>query len=124
MRFPFVLFIATLSCCKAAGIPSQNQGDLQKLITTEIGVNATVKKNSNETFALAFRAQDRRLEFLVIRLTDNKIVVKEKINEGSVTWSGELQIKVNERPGIVKMDSKPEDHTRLINLDKYVINKK
>ncbi|HLZ17263.1 MAG TPA: hypothetical protein VKQ08_09490 [Cyclobacteriaceae bacterium] len=124
MRFLLVLLIATLSCCQAVGIPPQNQDNLQKLIEGEIGTKAIIKKNGTETFALAFQTQNRSVAFIVVRLTDMKVVVKEKIREGAVTWSGDLQIKVNETPGIVKTDSRPEDHTRLINLNNYVINRK
>jgi hypothetical protein len=124
MRSFLVLLIATLSCCHAAGISSQNQGNLQKLVEGELGVNATIKKNSAETFALAVQPQSRSIAFIIIRLTDMNVVAREKINNGSVTWGGDMRIKVTETPGMVKTDAKEGDHSRIINLNNYVINRK
>src|SRR5260221_6715110 len=114
MRFLFVMFLSTLCCCKAATTSLQNQVTLQKIVDNEIGVNATIEKNSSAAFALAFQVKDRSVEYIVVRLADLKIVVKEKINQGSVTWSGDMRIKVTQTPGIVKMNSKPEDNIRFI----------
>ena len=121
MRFLSVLFIATLFCCKAANNPSSDQATLEKLVETEIGANATIEKNNSSTFALASRTDNRFIEYLIIRLSDLKIVVKEKI-QGSVTWSGDMAIKVTQTPGMVKMNSRPEDNVKIINLDNYLIH--
>jgi len=43
-------------------------------------------------------------------------VVKEKI-QGSVNWSGEMEIKVIRTPGIVKKNAQPEDNIRVIDLN-------
>ncbi len=90
---------------------------------SELGTSATVKENTAQTFALAYRSQNRLTDYMVIRLSDFKIVIKEKI-QGSVTWSGELQIKESRIPNMVKRNQKPEDNTRLIDLNNYIINKK
>jgi hypothetical protein len=123
MRFLSVFFLATLYCCKAASTTSHEQVTLEKITEAEIGPNAVIEKNHTATFALAYRAKDRSVEYIVIRLSDLKIVIKEKI-QGSVTWEGEMQIKVTQTPGMVKLNSKPEDNVKIIDLTNYAIQKK
>jgi len=123
MRFLSVFFLATLFCCKAASNPSNNQATLEKIVETEIGVNAIIKKNNSLTFALASQTNNRSVEYLIIRLSDLKIIIKEKI-QGSVTWNGDKEIKVTQIPGTVKMNSRPEDNVKIINLNNYAIPNK
>ncbi len=123
MRFLSVALIATLYCCKAAHVSSHQQITLQKIVESEIGANAIVERNNSSTFALASQSRGRSIEFIVIRLIDLKIVVKEKI-QGSVTWDREMTIKVTTTPGVVKMNSRPEDNVRVVDLNNYVIQKK
>jgi hypothetical protein len=123
MRFFSALFLLTLCCCKAASPSSQEPSSLQKIVDSEIGTHAVIEKNKVETFALAHQTSNTSVEYLVIRLSDLKIVVKEKI-QGSVKWSGEMEIKVARMPGIVKKNTQPEDNIRLIDLNNYVIHKK
>jgi len=121
MRFLSLLFIAALFCCKAANNASSDQATLEKLVETEIGANATIEKNNSSTFALASRTDNRFIEYIIIRLSDLKIVVKDKI-QGSVTWSGDMAIKVMKTPGMVKMNSRPDDNVKIINLENYLIH--
>jgi hypothetical protein len=123
MRFLSVLFVATLCCCKAASTTSHEQATFEQIVESEIGANAIIEKNNPLTFALAYHTNNRSVDYLIIRLSDLKIVVKEKI-QGSVTWDGAMRIKVITMPGIVKMNSKPEDKVRIIDLNNYVIHKK
>jgi len=123
MRFLSVFFLITLYCCKAASTTSHQQVTLKEIAEAEIGTQATIEKNHAATFALAYQAKDRTVEYLVVRIADLKIVVKEKI-QGSVTWDGDMKIKVTQTPGMVKVDAKPEDHVRIIDLNNYAIQKK
>jgi hypothetical protein len=123
MRFFSALLFFILCCCKAASTSSQEPSSLQKIVTSEIGASAIIEKNNSATFALAQQTENKSVSFLVIRLSDLKIVIKEKII-GSVTWSGEMEIKIIRTPGIVKTNAQPEDNIRVINLNNYVIHKK
>jgi hypothetical protein len=123
MRFFLVVFLSTLCCCKASVTSSQEPASLQKIVASEIGTQAVIEKNNAGTFALAHQTENKSVSFLVIRLADLKIVLKEKIN-GSVRWSSEMEIKVTQVPGIVKKNAQPEDNTRLIDLNNYVIHRK
>ena len=123
MRFLSVFFLITLCGCKAASTSSHEQVALKKIAEAEIGPDAIIEKNHTATFALAYQAKDRTVEYLVVRIADLKIVVKEKI-QGSVTWDGEMKIKVTQTPGMVKVDAKPADNVRVIDLNNYAIQKK
>jgi hypothetical protein len=123
MRFFLVIFIATLCCCKAASTSSLNQSTLQKIVESELGANAIIEKNNPSNFALAYESKDKTVRFMVVRLSDLKIIIKEKI-QGSVTWDKEMKIKVVTIPGIVKANAKPEDNVRVIDLNNYVIQNK
>lgn len=124
MRFLSILFLLALCCCKSSTSSKQEQDTLQKIIDTEIGADAKIEKNKQATFVLAYQSQNRSVEYIIVRLTDLKVVIKEKINQGSVTWNGEMQIKVVRTPGMIKKNSKPKDNIQLIDLNNYVINKK
>lgn len=123
MRFVPALFLSTLCCCKAASPSSQGPASLQEIVDSEIGTHALIEKNKGETFALAYQNGNASVEYLVVRLSDLKIVVKEKI-QGSVKWSGDMEITVTRTPGIVKKNARPEDNIRLIDLNNYVIHNK
>jgi hypothetical protein len=123
MRFIPAVFIATLCCCKAAGISSSDQSSLQQIVESELGANAKIEKNNTSNFALAHESKDKTVSFIVVRLTDLKIVVKEKI-QGSVTWDKAMSIKVTTIPGIVKANAKPEDNVRIIDLNNFAIQSK
>jgi hypothetical protein len=123
MRFLSVFFITTLCSCRAVGTTSHVQTSLEQTIEREIGGDAIIGKNSTATFALAYQSKNKSVEYVVIRLSDLKVVAKERI-QGSVTWDGEMKIKVTQTPGIVKLDSKPGDNVKVIDLNNYIIQKK
>ncbi len=126
MRAFLFIVISILFCCKpSARVQSESQGDkLQTLVEKEIGKSAVIEKNPSNTFALASHTENRTVDYVVIRLSDLKVVIKEKIIIGSVSWSGDRQIKVVSIPGMVRANARPEDNVRLIDLNNYVINKK
>jgi hypothetical protein len=123
MRFFSALLLSALCCCKAASTSSQELTPLEKKVHSEVGSPAILEKNKSATFALAYRAKGISVEYLVIRLSDLKAVVKGKI-QGSVTWHGDMEIKVMQTPGMVKTNAKPADNVRLINLNNYIVHKK
>jgi hypothetical protein len=124
MRFLSIFFLLVLCCCKSSTTAKQKPNTLQKIVDTEIGTGAKIETNKPLTFALAYQSQNRSVEYVIVRLTDLSVVIKEKINQGSVTWNGEMQIKVMRTPGIIKKNLKPENNIQVIDLNNYVINKK
>jgi len=105
--------------CKPASKTHSQDDLLQKITYQEIGENATITKNDSKTFALVVLNRDESVRYAVIRLSDNKVAIKNNIR-GTISWSGDLQLTEVRTPGIVKKDSKPEDFTRTIDLRQYL----
>jgi hypothetical protein len=117
------IFLFLFCACKPAS-KNQAQSDnvLQKVVNKEVGESASVSKNTANTFALAFTNRNQSVQYVVIRLSDNKVVFKNKIR-GSIQWSGDMQLTEVTTPGMVKKEDKPEDRSKLIDLNKYLSHK-
>ena len=119
MRAICVLLFFLSACKPTSRTLSPNENLLQKTVTQEIGKNATVTKNDSDTFALAVLTNDESMRYGVIRLSDNKIVLKNNIR-GTIRWDGDMKLIESRTPGIVKKDSKPDDYSRTIDLSQFV----
>jgi hypothetical protein len=114
------VFLFLLCACKPIQKnTSQTDEVLQKIVKEELGENAIVTKNSSKSFALATLKRDESIQYAIIRISDNKVVMKNKIR-GTIDWSGEMQLTESRIPGIIKKDSKPEDYSRVINLNQFI----
>lgn len=120
MRVVAVVLLLFCACKPSSKGQSQQDNVLQKIVAQEIGEKVVTTKNNSKTFALAYLEQDGFTNYSIIRLSDNKIVAKEKIR-GSVRWLSDMQIQESHTPGIVKRDAKPEDHSKVIDLNKYLV---
>src|SRR5437879_1890313 len=103
--FGVVLFLFC-ACKPASKTLSQGDAPLQELVVREIGESATITKNDSKTFALGVLKKDESVRYVVIRLSDNKVVVKNNLR-GTVNWDGDMQLSEFRTPGIVKKESKP-----------------
>ncbi len=124
MKFLSPLLFLALCCCKPlASVQKENQTTLRFVVESELGTAAIIEKNKSQAFALAYRDQNRETKYIVVRLSDLNVILKETIT-GSVRWSGEMQLKESLIPGMVRRDPKPDDNIRLIDLNNYIIHKK
>ena len=123
MRFFFALLVLLCACKPASTNLSQDNKALKKLVTHEIGENATITQNESKTFALGVLGKDESVRYVVIRLSDNKVVVKN-IFRGSITWTNDMQLTESVKPGIVKKDSRPGDYSRIIDLNAFLTQTK
>jgi hypothetical protein len=114
-----VLLFLFFACKPASKIQSRNDNLLQRTVSQEIGETAVVTKNDSKTFALAVLNKDESVRYVVIRLSDNKVVIKNNIR-GTISWSGDMKLTEARALGIVKKDSKPEDYSRTIDLKQYL----
>jgi len=123
MRFFFVVLFSLTFCKPSSGIKTTEQSVdlLHKIVQQELGDNPSIEKNQANTFALAFRSENKFLKYIVVRLQDNQVVLREKIR-GSVTWTGNMQIKESHIPGMVRSNSKPEDFMKTIDLNQFVVH--
>lgn len=125
MRFFFfiVAFFIFCSCKPSSKGQSQNRDELQKIVKQEIGENASTIKNTLNTFVLATREREGSIDYAVIRLSDNKVVLKSRVR-GAIGWSGDMQLKESRTPGMVKKDSNSDEFIKLIDLNQYVVQSK
>ena len=123
MRFLCVLLVLLSACKPATTTIAQNDNALQKLVTHEIGENAIITQNESKTFAVGILSKDESTRYVVIRLSDNKVVIKNSIR-GSIAWTNDMQLSESVKPGIVKKDSKPGDYSRTIDLNQFLMQAK
>jgi hypothetical protein len=122
MRSLLLFCLLTLSSCKAAVYEQKDQrSSLQSIVTSELGSVAAIENNKPGTFALAYSINNRSLKYIVVRLADLKIVIRQKIVKGSIAWSEDLQLKETHAPEMVKKNASARDNTRLIDLKNYVV---
>ncbi len=126
LKYLSLVWLFTLCCCKApASVQKESQtSPLQSLVESKLGANANIEKNISNTFALAYIAENRSISYIVIRLSDLKIVVNSKIERGSITWFKDMELKETRTPGIVKKNTKPDDNIKLIDLAQFVVQKR
>jgi len=118
--FSTALWIFAFLGCQSIPHAAANQ-TLEDVIARELGPGATVEKNQSGTLALAYVEKERNLTYLVVRVADGQMIVKNKIR-GSVTWHADQVLKETSVPGIIKADEKATDHTKLIDLSVYKIH--
>jgi hypothetical protein len=121
--FCFALLILIISCKPASKGQSVASDAFQKIVAKELSDKSIVTKNNTNSFALAYQEEDGFIRYIIVRLTDNNVVRKEKIR-GSVSWVNDMQIKESIIPGIVKKDAKPDDNTRIIDLNQFIVQAK
>jgi len=123
MRSVGILLFFLCACKPSTKTLSQNNNTLQQLVIREIGENAAITQNESKTFALGILSKDESVRYVVIRLSDYKVVLKNNIR-GSISWTNDMQLTESIKPGIVKKDSKPEDYSRAIDLKPFLIQAK
>src|SRR5882724_6158447 len=103
MRFLFVAFLSLTLCKPINSVKASDSSvnTLTRIVHAEIGDHAILEKNSSNTFALGFKSDKSFVKYIVIRLQDNQVVLRDKVH-GSVLWLDEMRIKVSRIPGIVK----------------------
>jgi len=119
MRALIVALLLLCACKPSSKGQTQDDDSLLKIIKKEIGEKSTTTKNNSKTFALAYLEEDRTVRYIIVRLSDNTIVVKEKIR-GTISWVNDMQIKEMRTPGTVKKDYNPEEYSKVIDLNKYM----
>lgn len=124
MRFLFFVAVFIFCSCRPSSKGQSPNGDaLQKIVKQEIGENANTVKNTPNTFALATREREGSIDYVVVRISDHKVVLKGRVR-GAIGWSGDMQLKESRTPGMVKNDTKPDEYVKLIDLNQYVVQSK
>jgi hypothetical protein len=99
-----VLVSITCECCRAANSnQSTNNSSLENLVNARIGKDYAVEFNAKRTHALCYqkRSDDhaqRTIQFIVVRLEDNKEVADGTFKMGYVKWKDNATVEVLSTP--------------------------
>jgi hypothetical protein len=114
------LILLIIFSCKA-----QQQKHSLQVISEKIGDNAIIDYNQDRSFALVQEkftvVQDAEYtsSFLIIRMSDNKIIKEGKVVHGYIKWINDDIIETFEMPGVIKDGQEEEDFKKRINIRNF-----
>ncbi|MCB0504333.1 MAG: hypothetical protein KDC58_02415 [Cyclobacteriaceae bacterium] len=120
-----VLGVFLLSCGTKVRNSSgkDNQVKYQQVAEKSLGAGIDCTKNNSETYVLCVNEgtgsseQPRKmLSFMVIRTSDNKVMLEQKVDGGTVNWYSDNEIEVFTIPGIMGRDQTKDDYTLIYNV--------
>jgi len=117
-----ILLIILLSSCKPMAQQMVHEKTLEAIVMERLGTQATIEKNKNQTFALAYQANHstQAVAYLVIRLSDLKIVEEATRARIILSWMDTYKIKISITPGILRKDE-PINEPEIIDVTKYIV---
>lgn len=114
------LILLTIFSCKA-----QQQKHSLQVISEKIGDNAIIDYNKDRSFALiqekfsVVQDSEYTSSYLIIRMSDNKIIKEGKVVHGYIKWINDDIIEIFEMPGLIKDDQEESDFKSHINVRNF-----
>lgn len=126
MKFLLPFLLVTLCWLNPGASFQQNKPSLslQSIVTSELGAHTTIENNKSGTFALAYSIHNRSVKYIVIRLTDLKIVVDQKTIRGSIAWNDDMCLKEVHAAEMVKKNADGNENAKLIDLRSFIVRKR
>jgi hypothetical protein len=102
IRLVFTLFMLTVSIslmdCKGAGAASQ-KNTLDSVVNEQLGKKYDMAYNASKTYALCQQLREadhsqRNFKYVVVRLSDHRVVREGSFRMGHVQWQGDTSIEV------------------------------
>ncbi len=97
-----VIAFAVLISCKSSQQNANNEENMVNLVEEELGGQAEFYPNSDESFILCKRideGKNKLVNFLVYDQQSNKIIHKQSLIKGEVSWDSENLIKIVQELG-------------------------
>ena len=116
--------IALVDSCKPAIQSTKLRPEPETIIRRELGDEASVRRNSSGSFAICTRNGQDQTQFMVVRLSDNRIVVSKKVVNGFAEWTGDLEITYYTVPGIIREGETAANYMKKIDLRPYLQNQR
>lgn len=116
---PALLLLIIFSC------KAQQQNHTLQVISEKIGDNAIIDYNRDRSFALVqekftiIQDAEYTSSYLIIRISDNKIIKEGKVVHGYIKWINDDVIEVFEMPGVIKDGQEEDDFKRSINIRNF-----
>ncbi len=118
MRLLLILFI--LVGCKT----SSQDSSLKKIINQELDGDYKIELNDSKTYALAWNKNQSNVNYVVVKLSTNSIILKKVNIHAEVTWHDDLHIKEITKSGQFKKDGSATNEIKLINVNDFTEAKK
>jgi argonaute-like protein implicated in RNA metabolism and viral defense len=105
---------------------STSEGNwLVDLAAQEVGERATIEANRDASFSLCWNDKETEakvpaLQFIIVRMSDHKVVEQGSVTMGEVRWSNDYEVQVSHLQGQVQLERGPDSNTRTIDVRKYL----
>jgi hypothetical protein len=122
------LAVFFVSCAGGKSAKSTIEPDdkwLMDLATQEVGSPPTIEPNRDGSFSLCWKDKEMEnrmpaLQFIIVRMSDHKVVEQGAVTMGEVRWSDDYKVEVSHRQGQVQLERSPESNIRTIDVKKYL----
>ncbi len=117
------------SCAKTVTttkVPVAKNDWLTTLATEKIGEGSSIETNLTQSFALCSKNITNPsnnvpvLNFVIVRMSDHKVVEQGAVTMGEVKWKTDYQVEVSHTEGQVELERSANSTTRTIDLTKYL----
>ncbi len=122
-----LIIIALLASCSSSIKSSSSQGtseNYKSIATKKLGEDVDYFWNDSKTYVLCTHeingtSQQVRngVHYLVIKNSDNSIVLENKVQGSSVTWFDDDEIEIYVAPGMIRKDQTADDFKTLYNVE-------
>lgn len=106
--------------------PATQTDWLTAVASQNTGPGSTIESNRNGSFSLCWNDSVNPannvhvLKFVIVRMSDHKVVEQGSVTMGSIRWTGDYVVEVSHAPGQVQLDRAVNTTTRTIDLKKYL----
>src|SRR5690242_15042086 len=88
---------------------SQDNAWLLDLASQNIGDSPTIEANKDASFSLCWKDKETSnqvpaLQFIIVRMSDHKVVEQGSVTMGEVRWTSDYQVEVSHRQGQVQLE--------------------
>jgi hypothetical protein len=121
-NYGVMVFIVLVSSCKPVVTLPVNSKTLASIVMDLLGNDAIIKKNNDQSFALSYKANDtlHSVTYLVIRLSDLKIVEQDTLAPATLAWVDTYKIQVRVISGVIRKEGSLSE-PKIIDVTKHFV---
>lgn len=121
-----ILFLFIVGCATVkTSTTTDKRPAYEKVAEDLIGEDLTYTKNGPETYVLCVKEipgttekPRNSISFVIINMSNNQMVMKQKFTGGTVGWYSDYEIEVFHMPGIIQEGQTNDDYTTIYNITK------
>jgi len=120
-----VFLLPSCGALKTSNLTQVDESKYRRLAMEKLGEeDVTFTINGADTYVLCtsevkgtVQQPRNNINYLVINLSDNTIVLENRVNGGTVSWYNEKIIQVYLTPGVIRKDQTRDDFITLYNVE-------